>query len=425
MASKLTQVVAVLGSQWGDEGKGKLVDVLGQDFAVCARFNGGTNAGHTIEVGKTKFAFHLMPSGILNKNAHCIVGNGCVVHIPSFFKELDDVTSKGVDSKGRIFISDRAHLVLDVHQTIDGLNEEDKNQTSIGTTRKGIGPAYAEKMNRTGIRVGDLLDMKLFEQKLRVIVALIKKRFSSVNVDIDAEVKRYQEYAARLEGIIVDGVSWINQAHKDGKSILIEGANATMLDIDFGTYPYVTSSNPTIGGCITGLGLSHNKIGDVVGIVKAYTTRVGEGPFPTELKDKVGEHMQTIGHEFGTTTGRKRRCGWFDAVIVKYSHTLNGFTSLNLTKLDILSGLDELKIAVGYEYQGKLLPSVPSSLDVLQNVKVVYETYPGWKEDLSKCEKFSDLPENAQRYVKKIEELIGVPIKWIGVGPERTALIYT
>jgi len=314
-------------------------------------------------------------------------------------------------------------LVLTVHQTIDGLNEEDKSGTSIGTTRKGIGPSYCEKMNRTGIRVGDLRNMVLFKKKLIHIVSSIKKRFPSVEVDIEAEVALYTGYAKDLEEMIVDGVAWINQAHKAGKKILLEGANAALLDIDFGTYPYVTSSNPTIGGCCTGLGLSPNKLGDVIGVVKAYTTRVGEGPFPTELLDEIGSELRRVGHEFGTTTGRPRRCGWFDAVVVNYSHLLNGYTALNLTKLDVLSGLKELKIAVAYKYNGVLLPTVPASLEVLQDIEVVYETLPGWAEDISKVERFSDLPVATQNYVKRIEELIAVPIKWIGNGPGRTAMI--
>jgi len=330
-----------------------------------------------------------------------------------------------VDFKGRIFISDRAHIVFNLHQTIDGLNEEDKTQTSIGTTRRGIGPAYCEKMNRTGVRIGDLKNMSLFGDKLRRIAASVHKRFPFVQVDIESETRLYSGYAREIEEMIVDGVAWLNQAYKDGKKILLEGANAAMLDIDFGTYPYVTSSNPTIGGCLTGLGISHKLLGDVIGIVKAYTTRVGEGPFPTELKDPdpIGTTIRTIGHEFGTTTGRPRRCGWFDSVIVQYSNMLNGYSALNLTKLDILSGLSDVKIAVGYKYQGKLLPTVPESLDILAQVEVVYETMPGWNEDISACTKFSDLPVNAQRYVKRLEELVGVPIKWIGVGPARVAMI--
>jgi len=420
---RLTQVAAVLGSQWGDEGKGKIVDLLGQKYDICARFNGGSNAGHSIKAEGIEFAFHLMPSGILNRQARCLIGNGCVVHLPSLFKELADLKSKGVDYKGRVFISDRTHLVFTVHQTIDGLNEDDKSQTSIGTTRKGIGPAYCEKMNRTGVRAGDLRDLHLFREKFTRIVNGIKKRFPSVDVDIEAEIKLYTGYAKELDEMLVDGVAWINKAHKEGKKILIEGANAALLDIDFGTYPYVTSSNPTIGGALTGLGLSHQKLGDVIGVVKAYTTRVGEGPFPTELHDAVGTALREVGHEFGTTTGRPRRCGWFDAVVVSYSNLLNGYTALNLTKLDVLTGLKDLKIAVAYKHKGEVLETMPASLDVLSKVEVVYETLPGWSEDISKVTRFSELPENCQKYVNRIEQLVGVPIKWIGNGPQRDAMI--
>jgi len=423
---QLTQVVAVLGSQWGDEGKGKIVDVLCPQFDVCARYNGGSNAGHTIVVDGKKFAFHLMPSGILNPSCLCLIGHGCVVHLPTFFKELQQLDEKGVDYKDRIFISDRAHIVLDLHMAIDGLNEDElkNNKEQLGTTRKGIGPAYCEKFNRSGIRIDDLRNMKLFRDKLSNIVKSAKKRFSSITVDEEEQIKLYSEYATKLAPMIVDGIFWINDQYAKGKKILLEGANAAMLDIDYGTYPYVTSSSPTIGGCITGLGISPSKLGDVIGVVKAYTTRVGEGPFPTELQDSVGDHLRDKGREFGTTTGRPRRCGWFDAVLMQYSQRINGYTALNLTKLDILSGLEEVKIAVAYKYQDKILPSVPAGLDVLSQVNVVYETLPGWKEDISKCQKFSDLPENCQKYVKRIEELVGAPIKWIGTGPGRDEMIY-
>jgi adenylosuccinate synthase len=423
--TKLSQVTAVLGSQWGDEGKGKIVDILGPQFAVCARYNGGANAGHTIVVGKQKFAFHLMPSGILNPKCECLIGHGCVVHIQTLFNELKSLDSNGVDYKGRIFISDRAHIVLDLHMKVDGLNEEElaTNKEQIGTTRKGIGPSYCEKMNRSGIRVDDLRNMKLFRDKLTSIVKSAKKRFPSLQVDIDALVKEYEELAAKLEPMIVDGIHWINERHSQGKTIMIEGANAAMLDIDFGTYPYVTSSNPTVGGCITGLGISAKKIGDVIGVVKAYTTRVGEGPFPTELLDDIGAKLRKDGAEFGTTTGRPRRCGWLDTVILKYSTLINGYTALNLTKLDILTGLKEIKIGVAYKYQGQVVPSVPASLDILSKVQVQYETLPGWTEDISQCKSFSDLPPNCQQYVKRVQELAGVPIRWIGTGPKRDQMI--
>jgi len=354
-----------------------------------------------------------------------LIGHGCVVHIQTFFNELKSLDSHGVDYKGRIFISDRAHIVLDLHMKVDGMNEEElaSSKEQIGTTRKGIGPAYCEKMNRSGIRIDDLRNMKLFRDKLTSIVKTAKRKFPSLQVDIDAQVKEYEELAQKLEPMIVDGIHWLNERHSQGKNILLEGANAAMLDIDYGTYPYVTSSNPTIGGCITGLGISPNKIGDVIGVVKAYTTRVGEGPFPTELLEDIGAKLRKDGAEFGTTTGRPRRCGWLDVVILKYSTLLNGYTALNLTKLDILTGLKEVKIAVAYKNNGQIVPSVPASLDVLSKVEVQYETLPGWTEDISQYKSFSDLPANCQKYVKRIQELVGVPIRWIGTGPKRDQMI--
>jgi len=422
--NQLSQVVVVLGSQWGDEGKGKIVDVLAQEYDVCGRFNGGSNAGHTIFVNDVKFAFHLMPSGILNPTMECIIGNGCVVHLPTLFKELQQLDDKKVKYEGRLFISDRAHLVFDFHQTIDGLNELSLGESKIGTTRKGIGPAYIEKMNRSGIRVGDLSSPD-FPDKLKRIVLTAQSRFH-FEYNLDEETKKYAEYAQKIAPYVVDSVDFINQKYKEGKKILLEGANAAMLDIDFGTYPYVTSSNPTIGGCVTGLGLSPKKIGDVIGVVKAYTTRVGEGPFPTELSYEntpQGKALRDVGREFGTTTGRPRRCGWLDTVVLNYTNLLNGYTSINLTKLDILTGFDTLKIGYQYKYNGKALTSMPSSLDVLSHVEVQYEELPGWKEDISKIEKFEDLPKNCQNYVNRIEELLNVPIKWIGVGAGRHSLI--
>jgi len=424
-STKLSQVVAVLGSQWGDEGKGKIVDSLSQQYEVCARYNGGSNAGHTIVVDNVKYAFHLMPSGILNPKGKVIIGNGCVVHLPTLIKELRDLESKGVSYKGRLFISDRAHLLFDFHQRIDGLSETARGATKIGTTGKGIGPAYQEKMNRSGIRAGELKNLDSLAKKLKLIVANAQVRFQ-FDYDVEEEIKRYQEYAKEFTECLVDGVDWINEQYDNKKTVLIEGANAAMLDIDFGTYPYVTSSNPTIGGCLTGLGLSARKIGDVIGVVKAYTTRVGEGPFPTELHDTdgPGAKLRAVGKEFGTTTGRPRRCGWFDAVIVNYTHRLNGYTLLNLTKIDVLTGFDEIKVAVAYKVDGKrITASMPADLDVLARVEVEYETHPGWTEDISKASKFEDLPENCRKYILRLEELIKVPIRWIGVGPSREATV--
>jgi len=365
-----------------------------------------------------------MPSGILNPNAKCIIGNGCVIHFPTLKKELEHLEANGVVWKGRLMISDRAHIVFDFHQTIDGRSEQELGTEKIGTTGKGIGPTYCEKANRSGIRVGDLKHFKLddFKQKLNKIVASARKRFN-FEYDIESELKRYEEYSKIFGDCILDGVWWLNDQYKQGKKILVEGANAAMLDLDFGTYPFVTSSNPTIGGCLTGLGLSHQKLGDVIGVVKAYTTRVGAGPFPTELYNEIGQTIRKTGGEFGTTTGRPRRCGWLDIPVLQFSCMLNGYTSLNLTKLDILTGFDEVKIGIAYLHDGKRLPSVPSSLEVLSSITVEYETLPGWKEDISKCTKFSELPVNAQNYIKRVAQLVETPVKWVGVGAAREALI--
>jgi len=392
---------------------------------VCCRFNGGSNAGHTIVVNGVKFAFHLLPSGILNPVALNLIGNGCVVHLPTLAKELKMLEEKGVNYKGRLFISDRAHLVFDLHQKIDGLREQELGSGKIGTTGRGIGPTYCEKMNRSGIRVGDMKNMEQFAVKLKKILASAQSRFK-FEYDLEGDLKKYAEFAEQFAPFIVDGVDWINEMYESEKKILIEGANAAMLDIDFGTYPFVTSSNPTIGGCLTGLGLNAKRIDDVIGVVKAYTTRVGEGPFLTELLDTdgPGTKLRAVGKEFGTTTGRPRRCGWFDAVIVRYTTRLNGYTYLNLTKLDVLSGFEELKVAVAYKINGKrVTASMPASLEDLAKAEVEYETLPGWKEDIANCTKFEDLPKNAQDYVIKLEHLLQVPIRWIGVGAGRDSLI--
>eukprot|EP01117_Protostelium_nocturnum_P001116 TRINITY_DN11438_c0_g1_i1.p1 TRINITY_DN11438_c0_g1~~TRINITY_DN11438_c0_g1_i1.p1 ORF type:complete len:433 (-),score=185.98 TRINITY_DN11438_c0_g1_i1:78-1376(-) len=418
-ASGLSQVVVVLGSQWGDEGKGKIVDSLSSVYDVCGRFNGGSNAGHTIVVEGVKFAFHLLPSGILNPRNECIIGNGCVIHFPTLLKELEALQKQNVDYQKRLFISDRAHIVFDFHQKIDGLSETSLGTQKIGTTGKGIGPAYSDKVNRNGIRVSDLYE-KDFAEKLKRSVAIAQKKFS-FEYDVEAEIKRYEQIAETVKPFVVDSVLWINQKYEQGKKILLEGANAALLDIDFGTYPYVTSSNPTVGGAVTGLGIAPRKIGDVVGVVKAYTTRVGEGPFPTELLDKdgPGNQMRTVGREVGTTTGRPRRCGWLDIPILKYSNLLNGYSVLNLTKTDVLDNFKEIKIGVSYKVDGKTLDSVPTNFEVANKIEVVYETFPGWETDISKCKTWESLPENCRKYIERIEELLNVPIRWIGTGPDR------
>ncbi|KAG0329816.1 hypothetical protein BG004_002237 [Podila humilis] len=413
-----TGVTVVLGAQWGDEGKGKLSDILSQEADVCARCQGGNNAGHTIVVGKTKYDFHMLPSGLVNENCTSVVGAGVVVHVPSFFEELSNLEKKGLDCTGRLFVSDRAHLVFDVHQIIDGLKELELGRGSIGTTRKGIGPTYSSKASRSGLRVHHLYNFEEFEEKFRTLVANKHKRYGAFEYDVDAEVARY-----KLKPYVIDSVYYMNKALKSNKKVLVEGANALMLDLDWGTYPYVTSSNTTIGGVCTGLGIPPQTISKVIGVVKAYTTRVGGGPFPTEQLNSIGEFLQNVGFEVGVTTGRKRRCGWLDMVVVNYSTIINGYTSINITKLDILDQLAEIKIGVAYKVDGEILEGFPANLALLERVEVVYETLPGWGTDISKCRTFEDLPPNAQSYIRRIEALCGVPVEWIGVGVDREDMV--
>ncbi|CAG8803575.1 19750_t:CDS:10 [Cetraspora pellucida] len=398
-------VTVVLGSQWGDEGKGKLVDLLAQEADICARCAGGNNAGHTIVVNGTKYDFHMLPSGLINPNCVSIIGSGVVVHIPSFFEELKTLEEKGLNASGRLLISDRAHLVFDFHQIVDGLKEKELGRS------------------RSGLRVHHLSNHEVFAEKFRQLVENRRKRYGHFEYDIEAEIERYKDFAERLKPYVVDSVIFMHKCLTSRKKILVEGANALMLDLDFGTYPFVTSSNTTIGGVSTGLGIPPTKIDKVIGVVKAYTTRVGGGPFPTELKDEKGEYLQRVGAEYGVTTGRKRRCGWLDLVVLKYSTLINGYTSLNLTKLDVLDNLNELKVATAYYIDGKPLESFPADLDSLEKVTVQYEILQGWKCDISKCRRFSELPENAQKYVKFIENYLGVPIEWIGVGVNREDMI--
>lgn len=425
----LSQVSGVLGCQWGDEGKGKLVDILAKHFDIVARCQGGANAGHTIynSEGK-KFALHLVPSGILNEGTICVIGNGVVVHLPGLFKEIDGLESNGVSCKGRILVSDRAHLLFDFHQVVDGLREAELAKSFIGTTRRGIGPCYSSKVNRNGIRVSDLRHMDTFPQKLDLLLSDAASRFRGFNYGPDMlreEVEQYKKYAERLEPFITDTVHFMNDAILQKQKILVEGGQATMLDIDFGTYPFVTSSSPSAGGICTGLGIAPRVVGDLVGVVKAYTTRVGSGPFPTEILGKGGDLLRFAGQEFGTTTGRPRRCGWLDIVALKYCRQINGFSSLNLTKLDVLSDLSEIQLGVGYkQINGTQVQSFPSDLRTLEQIQVEYEVLPGWQTDISSIREYSKLPEAARKYVERIEELIGVPIHYIGIGTGRDALIY-
>jgi adenylosuccinate synthase len=416
----------VLGAQWGDEGKGKLVDILAQHSDLCVRFNGGANAGHTLVVEGKKYAFHLLPCGMINKHCMNLIGNGVVVHIPTMMKELEKLKDFDPDALSRVFISSRAHVLFDSHQMVDGMLEAEKDGKALGTTKRGIGPCYASKATRNGIRFADLLNEDTLEEKIYDLIKYQKLHYASalVDTDIPREVKRYKEYGRMLRNQIVDGVSYLHSEIDLGKKILIEGANAALLDIDFGTYPFVTSSSTSVGGVCTGLGVAPRTVDCTIGVVKAYTTRVGNGPFPTELEDEVGTHLRAIGHEFGTTTGRPRRCGWIDVPMIRYSHRINGYDSLNITKLDVMTGLPNIKVCTHYRIGDRILPDgyMPASIEQLKEVEPVYMTLPGWTEDISKCESFEDLPPNARRYLLKLEQLTGVPITWVGVGPGRESM---
>ncbi|KAI0310754.1 Adenylosuccinate synthetase [Amylostereum chailletii] len=419
----------VLGAQWGDEGKGKLVDILSADVDVCARCAGGNNAGHTIVVPigpekvRTTFAFHLLPSGLINQKVTGLIGSGVVVHVPSFFAELDTLQAQGLDCTDRLFISDRAHLVFDFHQIVDGLKEVELGGSSIGTTKKGIGPAYSAKASRSGLRVHHLFDHATFADKFRKIVEGRFKRYGHFEYDTEGEIVRYKALSERLKPYVVDGVVFLHNALSSGKRVLVEGANALMLDLDYGTYPFVTSSSTTIGGVCTGLGIPPRRIGKTIGVVKAYTTRVGGGPFPTEQLNDIGVHFQEVGREYGTTTGRRRRCGWLDLVVLKHSCLINGYDALNLTKLDILDEITDIKVAVKYTVDGKELEGFPADLDTLAKVDVQYTTLPGWNASIAHTTAWEDLPENCRAYVAFIEDFLGVPVEWIGVGPGRESMI--
>lgn len=416
-------VVAVLGSQWGDEGKGKLVDILAGEFSVCCRFNGGANAGHTLVVGSKKYAFHLLPCGILNPNCVNVIGNGVVLHIPTLMKEIASLSTSIPESEilSRLAISNRASLLFDLHQVVDGILEGEKNSKAIGTTKRGIGPCYSSKTMRNGLRVADLLVWSSFEDKFRKLVQHTHLRYS-VEICVETELALYREFAHKLKNQICDTSVLVRKCIESGKKVLIEGANAAMLDLDFGSYPYVTSSSVVAGGICTGLGVPPKAISKIVGVVKAYTTRVGGGPFPTELHDSIGEFIRTAGGEFGTTTGRPRRCGWLDIPLLRYSNCLNDYTSANLTKLDVLTGLETIRVCT--EYEGLQHGSFPSTLDALALVEPIYVDLPGWTEDISKATRFDELPLNAQIYVQFIEKESGIKIEWIGVGPGREHMIH-
>ena len=416
----------VLGTQWGDEGKGKIVDYLAQKADVVIRSQGGNNAGHTVVADGQSFALRLLPSGILFSEKTCIIGNGVVVNPEVLLEEIDGMVKKGV-TISKLEVSTRAHVIMPYHIRIDEEDEKLRGDDKIGTTKNGIGPCYADKINRVGIRIGDLMDRDVFYQKLKTNLELKNRLFTTYynceGFDFEEIFTKYTALAERIRPYVKDTEYSANQYIKEGKKVLFEGAQATMLDLDHGTYPFVTSSNPTAGGACVGSGVGPRMMSNIIGVVKAYTTRVGAGPFPAEQSNKIGEYLRETGHEFGTVTGRSRRCGWFDSVVVRYAAMLNSLDYLAITRLDILDGLDTINICKGYMYKGIELKEYPESLKVLQDVEPVYEELPGWKTDISGCKSYDELPENARYYVERISQLVGVPLGIVSVGPDRSQTI--
>lgn len=421
--------IIVVGTQWGDEGKGKYIDILSEDADYVVRFSGGNNAGHTIVHEGVKYALHLIPSGILRKNSTCIISNGVVIDPKVLLGELEGLKKQNVET-ATLYISDRAHVIMPWHIVLDELQEESRSKagTNLGTTKRGIGPAYTDKAERCGIRMCDLIDPEVFKEKvyenITIKNAIIEKVYGGAPLDVDKIIEEYSAYAEQLKPYVRDVNSIIHNALEEGRVVLFEGAQATFLDIDFGTYPYVTSSNPIAGGVCTGAGVGPKMISEVLGVMKAYTTRVGAGPFVTELLDETGDKIRDLGHEYGTTTGRPRRCGWLDAFMLKYAARINGLTGLCMNHLDTIGKLDTIKLCVGYRLDGKLIDYYPASLKELERCEPVYEEFEGWKDtDISKLRRFDSLPNAAKLYVRRIEEVIGVPIKYLGVGPGREQVI--
>jgi adenylosuccinate synthase len=417
--------VVVVGTQWGDEGKGKIVDLLAEDADMVVRFQGGNNAGHTMVVEGEQFIFHLIPSGILQGKT-CAIGNGVVVDPGVLLEELERLNSRGIEvDPEKFLISERAHVIMPYHKAVDAAREQFKGDKKIGTTGRGIGPAYEDKATRRGVRFVDLMDPAVFAEKVNTILDeknfYLKNYLNADPVDAQDIIHQYREYGERLAPYITNISVVLDQAAKGGQQILFEGAQGTHLDIDHGTYPYVTSSNTLAGNACCGAGVGPRQISDVIGIVKAYTTRVGMGPFPSELLDDIGDKIQEKGAEFGATTGRRRRCGWLDTVLLRNAVRLNGLNGVAITKLDVLGELETLKICTAYDYNGRRLDEFPASLNVLAECKPIYETLPGWPEDISRIKNFDDLPQNAKDYLKRVEALIETPISIVSVSPERDA----
>jgi adenylosuccinate synthase len=418
-------VTVVVGTQWGDEGKAKVIDLLAASHQIVARYQGGHNAGHTVVIGDQKYALQLTPSGVFYDTVTPVIGNGVVVDLPTLFKEIDALESRGI-STARLKVSSLAHLIFPWHQAMDAALEAARGDFKIGTTLKGIGPAYVDKVKRAGIRVGEVLDIKAFEQRVRERAVAARREVSDVGgdtFDVEEVVTAFVAYAERLTPYVADTVNLLHDARERGENILLEGAQATFLDIDHGTYPYVTSSNPISGGAAVGSGLGPRHIDRIVGITKAYTTRVGMGPFPSELTDALGEALVDIGREYGTVTGRRRRTGWLDTVMLRHATRVNSLTEIALTKLDVLDTFDEVKVCTGYTINGTVMRNYPDRPDMLKHAVPVYETLPGWKSSTEGITKFADLPQSAQQIVKIVERETGIPVSMVGTGPSRDAMV--
>ncbi|MER7208190.1 adenylosuccinate synthase [Streptosporangium sp. NPDC020072] len=415
--------VVLVGAQWGDEGKGKATDLLGDQVDYVVRYQGGNNAGHTVVIGDQKYALHLLPTGVLSPNVIPVIGNGVVIDPGVLLSEIDGLQARGVSSE-RLLISANAHLIMPHHKALDKVSERYLGKAKIGTTGRGIGPAYGDKIYRMGIRVQDLLDPGILQKKIEIALGeknqILTKIYNRRSIDANKVLDEYLGYAERLKPHIADTSLILNRALDENKVVLLEGGQGNLLDIDHGTYPFVTSSSPTSGGACSGSGIPPTRLTRVIGILKAYTTRVGSGPFPTELDDEMGDWLRTTGGEYGVTTGRNRRCGWFDAVIARYASRINGVTDFFLTKLDVLSGLERIPVCVAYEVDGVRYDEIPMTQTDFHHAKPIYEEFPGWQEDISGAKSFEDLPANAQAYVKTLESMSGARISAIGVGPGRT-----
>ena len=417
----------ILGAQWGDEGKGKIVDAVAADSDYVLRYQGGANAGHTVYIKGKKYVLHLLPSGILTPGIKCVLGNGMVIDPEAFFEELEFLEKNNIDYKNRIFISDRAHIIFPYHKLFDQLSEKKLDSNKIGTTGRGIGPAYVDKYNRRGIRLAELINNQVLENCLKKNVEYYNKilveQYFQKPIQFKEIFNNTKSIAEKIKPYVAETSRMIYESWKENQSLLLEGAQGSLLDVDFGTYPFVTSSNPVSGGASCGTGLPPTALDEVIGVMKAYITRVGEGPFPTEEKSNIGEKLRKEGNEFGATTGRPRRCGWFDVVAAQYSVRINGLTSIALTKLDVLDSFDEIKICTSYEFKGKKIDNFPASLELLSQCQPIYESYQGWKENITEITNFNELPQNTKKYIQAIEKYCGISAKYISVGVNRRQII--